>query len=570
MGNNSTTSIPQRRRKLTLAIKISLLGTLLLVFATTCLATLLIVQMRGELLTRAEASLDNNLRLLQQLLSDEGTAGSFSVRDDRLYVGSHAIDTADSAVDRVRRIIGGTATIFRGDTRVATNVIKPDGTRAVGTKLAPGPAYEAVLSRGVPYRGEVDVLGTPYLAHYEPIRDAAGTVIGILYVGVKLSDFLAGVDAALRQTVLIGLLVTLAAVGLLWLALRRALAPLTSLRVIMGHLSEGNLAVTVVGTQRTDEIGAMAAAVQVFKDNLVRARKLEEETALVRASAEEQRKRAIWAMADGFEAAVGSVIGMVSSSATELQATAQQMTTTAHETASQSTTVAAAAEEAATNVNTVAAAAEELGSSVQEIGRQVSGSAQLAQSAVGEADQTQHLVQALSQASARIGDMVGLISTIAGQTNLLALNATIEAARAGDAGRGFAVVAAEVKELAAQTARATEEISQQIGQIQGVTGQAVTAIETIASRIREIDGVATTIAAAVEEQGAATQEIVRNVSQAAQGAADVTSTITGVADAAKGTGAAADQVLTAASELSLRSGHLRDEVTRFLATVRAA
>jgi len=570
MGNTYPTAIPQRRRTPSLVVKISLLGTFLLVLATASLAFLLVSQMRGELLTRAEASLDNNLRLLQQLLLDEGTAGPFSVRDDRLYVGSHAIDTADIAVDRVRQIIGGTATIFQGDTRVATNVTRPDGTRAVGTKLAPGPVYDAVLSRGVPYRGEVDVLGTPYLAHYEPIRDAAGTVIGILYVGVKLSDFLAGVDAALRQAVLIGLLITITAVGLLWLVLRRALAPLKSLRTVIGHLSEGNLGVTVVGTHRTDEIGAMAAAVQVFKDNLIRTRRLEAETAQAHVAAEQQRRAGMRQMADGFEAAVGSIVGMVASSATELQATAQAMTATATETASHSTTVAAAAEEAASNVTTVAAAAEELGSSVQEIGRQVQGSAHLAQAAVGEADQTTHLVQALSQNAARIGDMVGLISGIAAQTNLLALNATIEAARAGAAGKGFAVVASEVKALAEQTAKATHEISGQIAQIQTSTGQAVTSIAGITGRIREISGVTTSIAAAVEQQGAATQEIVRNVAQASAGTNEVTGNIAGVAQASEKTGAAASHVLSAASELSLQSEHLSAEVGRFLATVRAA
>ncbi|GJE15044.1 HAMP domain-containing methyl-accepting chemotaxis protein [Methylobacterium longum] len=351
--------------------------------------------------------------------------------------------------------------------------------------------------------------------------------------------------------------------------LLRVSRPITVITQAMSALARGEAA-EVPYRNRRDEIGAMASAVQVFKDNLIRTRQLEAETAEARLAAEEQRRSGMRQMADGFERAVGGIIGLVSSSATELQATAGSLSAMAGQTSSQSVTVAAAAEEAASNVNTVAAAAEELGSSVQEIGRQVDGSADLARRAVGEVDRTGALVQELSAAVARIGDVVGLISSIAGQTNLLALNATIEAARAGPAGRGFAVVAAEVKALAEQTATATEEISGQIARVQGSTGQAVTAIGAITARIQEISGVSTTIAAAVEEQGAATQEIVRNVTQAAQGTGAVTSTIAGVASAAEETGAAASQVLGAASELSRQSEHLAAEVGRFLATVRAA
>ncbi len=358
------------------------------------------------------------------------------------------------------------------------------------------------------------------------------------------------------------------AVAIVMLGITR---PLGSLVGVLQRMAKGDIEAEIREAVRGDEIGAVGRAVEGIKAMV--AKKAAEETErkqIVDAAAAAERRRTMIDLADGFEAAVGGIVGMVSSSATELQATAGTMTATATETASQSTTVAAAAEEAAANVNTVAAAAEELEASVLEIGRQVSGSAALAQRAVAEADQTAELVRALSQTSARIGNVVGMISGIAGQTNLLALNATIEAARAGEAGRGFAVVAAEVKELASQTAKATEEIAQHIGEVQGVTDQAVMAIGGITGRIREIDGMATSIAAAVEQQGAATQEIVRNVSQAAVGTGEVTSNIAGVAQASEETGAAASQVLSAATELSRQSERLGAEVTRFLATVRAA
>ncbi|GAB6845213.1 methyl-accepting chemotaxis protein [Methylorubrum rhodinum] len=377
-------------------------------------------------------------------------------------------------------------------------------------------------------------------------------------------------DTALWLTALLGglaLAVGLAGLVFVVVGLTR---PLDRLIARMRALASGDAQAPVPFTGLTNEIGSIAGAVEASRDNILRTRRLEEETQAARASAEEQRKAGMRQMADGFERAVGGIVGMVSSSATELQATAQQMTASAGQTASRSASVAASAEEAATNVNTVAAAAEELGSSVHEIGRQVGTSAALAQTAVAESDRTAALVQALKLSSAKIGDMVGLISNIAAQTNLLALNATIEAARAGEAGRGFAVVAAEVKELASQTARATDEISGQIGAIQGATDQAVIAIGAISGRIREIDTMSTGIAAAVEEQGAATQEIVRNVAQAASGTASVTGSIVEVAQASEETGTAAGHVLSASAALSRQAEQLNAEVAGFLARVRAA
>ena len=376
--------------------------------------------------------------------------------------------------------------------------------------------------------------------------------------------------AATRVTLIVLCVSLLTALGAMAYSFLGVSRPIGRMSAAMRRLAEGDVAAAIPYARRRDEIGGMSSAVAVFRDTMVRTRALEEETALARASAEEQRKAGMRQMADRFESAIGGIVATVSSSAGALRATAQTMSANAEETAAQSVSVAAAAEQASGNVHTVAAAAEELGSSVNEIGRQVAGSADLAQAAVGEANGTTVLVQDLAQAASRIGDVVNLISSIAAQTNLLALTATIEAARAGAAGRGFAVVASEVKELASQTAGATAEISAQITQIQESTGQAVAAIGGIADRIREISGVATSIASAVEQQGAATREIVLNVAQAATGTSEVTGTIAGVAGAAEETGAAANQMLASASALSQQADHLGTEVSRFLATVRAA
>ena len=346
--------------------------------------------------------------------------------------------------------------------------------------------------------------------------------------------------------------------------------PIQRITTEMGILAKGDTSVVVSGTERKDEIGAMAQAVQVFKTNAIEVERLKTEQAETERRNVEQRKRDMIRLADDFESAVGEIIGTVSSASTQLEASATTLTGTAERSQRLATTVAGASEEASTNVQSVASATEEMASSVGEISRQVQESARMAGDAVGQARTTTERVSELSKAAARIGDVVELINTIAGQTNLLALNATIEAARAGEAGGGFAVVASEVKALAEQTAKATGEIGQQISGIQAATNESVGAIKEISSTIERLSEISSAIAAAVEEQGAATQEIARNVQQAAQGTQQVSSNITDVQRGATETGTASSQVLSAAQMLSNDSNRLKTEVGKFLTTVRAA
>jgi methyl-accepting chemotaxis protein len=337
----------------------------------------------------------------------------------------------------------------------------------------------------------------------------------------------------------------------------------------MQALGQGDLSAEVPHRGEKTEIGAMADALQVFKEALI-AKKAADEAAARDAEAKIERGRRVDNITREFESMIGEIVQTVSSASTQLEASAGTLTTSADRSQQMATTVAAASEEASTNVQSVASATEEMASSVGEISRQVQESARMAGDAVGQARATTDRVSELSKAASRIGDVVELINTIAGQTNLLALNATIEAARAGEAGRGFAVVASEVKALAEQTAKATGEIGQQITGIQAATNESVGAIKEISSTIERLSEISSAIAAAVEEQGAATQEIARNVQQAAHGTQQVSSNIVDVQRGATETGTASSQVLSAAQMLSNDSNRLKTEVSKFLTNVRAA
>jgi methyl-accepting chemotaxis protein len=362
------------------------------------------------------------------------------------------------------------------------------------------------------------------------------------------------------------------ATGLLlaWLIGRSVVRPVVRMTAAMRRIADGDLAASIPAIDQRNEVGQMAQAVQVFRDNAARMRSMEQEKAAEADGHQEARKREMGALATTFEARVGGMAGQLAAEAAHLKTTAETMAETASNARAQASTVAVAAGDASAGVQTAAAAAEELSSSITEISRQVAQSARITEKAVSDARQTDATVRALAEGARKIGDVVGLIADIAGQTNLLALNATIEAARAGDAGKGFAVVASEVKSLAQQTAKATEEIGSHIGQIQTATQQAVTAIHGITTVIEEVSTIATAIAAAVEEQGSATNEIARNVQQTAASTLQVTTTIADVSRAADSTGATAGEVLSAAAQFAGQADELSREMSRFVVTVRAA
>jgi len=558
---------------------------------TAAIGVVLVGGMLGnQMLGNGSIAESNRLVIINYL--NKGNAQSTQTAMARAQLAAVEIGTAssieevDKSLGALRTDVAEAGTEIDAATERATRKVTQDGYRetkkfaeaylASAVELAA--AQKAVIGAGAGGgKAAAEAAKASILA--EHMRPAAQEVSKRIDDLVRVADqmaarrkgeLLAELDRVATFAFVVGVFVMLMLIGSAFFSVLNIARPIRRIGEVLLELASGNKAVQIPYVDRGDEVGDNARAAKTFKENLVRIEQMESEQKDQEAAAAARRKADMIKLADAFQAAVGGIVTSVSSASHQLEAAAGTLSGNASQTQQLSGMVAAASEEASTNVGAVASAAEEMSASVTEIGRQVHDSSRIAGDAVQQAQRTDSRINELLKAAGRIGDVVKLITAIAEQTNLLALNATIEAARAGESGRGFAVVASEVKALAAQTAKATEEIGTQIAGMQAATQDSVAAIREISATITQISDIATTIAATVEEQGAATTEIARNVSEAAKGTAEVAEKITHVNQGASATGAASAQVLASARSLATESSSLKAEVENFLNTVRAA
>jgi methyl-accepting chemotaxis protein len=528
---------------------------------------------------RALRDIDINLRTLTLAFGEQYKDAKITLKDgvvSRVELAQMPEFKDHAIVDRAVSYVGGNATLFVYDdatnqfVRRSTNVKKENGDRAVGTQLAADHPGQALLRRGEAYKGPATLFGKSFMTAYFPVVSPAGKVIGVLYVGIPMAQFEAMLAHAIQTMVIAAALAALVVLALTMLIVRRVTKPLTSVTASLTAIANGKNDIAIDCDDRADEIGEIARTVAIFKSNSQERQRLREQQAAAAAAATEQRKTELKSFVDDFRASVGGIIDRVQNSAADFERVARQLTETARTTAALSGQSADASETASEHVRAAASASDELSNSISEIARRVQESSGIAAEAVKQAAATDARITELSEAGNRIGDVVKLITSIAEQTNLLALNATIEAARAGDAGRGFAVVAQEVKSLAGQTAKATEEISSHIGNMQVATAESVDAIKAIGQTIERISGIATAISAAVEEQHAATQNIAQSVRAASGGTAEVAVNTRNAAQGADETGETSNKMFVSAQGLSGESQRLKAEVEKFLDGVRAA
>ena len=533
----------------------------------------------SEFSDRAQRDIEINLRTLALTFAEIYGDAKITLKDGvvtRAEISRMPEFKDHAIVDRAVSYLGGNATLFVYDeasqqfVRRSTNVKKENGDRAVGTQLAADHPAQALLRRGEAYKGPATLFGQSFMTAYFPIQNVAGNVIGILYVGIPMTQLDAMLSHAIQTMTIAAIIAAVLVLMLTMLIVRGVTKPLSSVTNAITALANGNSNIEIDHHDRADEIGDIARTIAVFKSNLLERQRLRDEQAAAATAAAEQRKQELQSFVAKFQSRISGMIDNVMKSSTDFEHVARQLTETARLTADLSRQSAGRSETASEHVRSAASASHELTGSIAEITRRVQESNGITAEAVGQAAATDQRIAELSEAATRIGDVVKLITSIAEQTNLLALNATIEAARAGDAGRGFAVVAQEVKSLASQTAKATDEIGSHIANMQLATQESVGAIKAIGQTIERISGIANSISAAVEQQRAATENIAQSVDAAASGTAEVASNVSNAAAGASETGETSTRMLASAQALSGESLRLRDEVEKFLDGVRAA
>ena len=571
--------IPFRLTRLNLGPKAALSAALLIAINAALLVGAGYWSLTRDFNGRAVRDIDLSLRTLALAFGEAYPDAKISIRDgvvERVEVPRMPEFNDHRTVDRATSYVGGNATLFVYDeaanqfVRRTTNVKKENGDRAVGTQLAADHPGQAILRRGEAYKGPAMLFGRRFYTAYQPVFNPAGKVVGIIYVGTAMAELDGMLWQAMDAMAIAAGIAALLALVATAILVRRITKPLKAVAETLTVLAEGRTDVEVQYADRHDEIGAIARTIDVFKTNRIERRQLEVERSNAEKSAIERRKAELNQFVEGFRAKISGIIEQVMGSSGRFEEDAQRLSVTAHATAEMSGQSAGASRQASEHVRSAATASNQLSQSIVEISRRVQDSNNVAAEAVKQATATDERMAELSAAGDRIGDVVKLITSIAEQTNLLALNATIEAARAGDAGRGFAVVAQEVKTLAGQTAKATDEISSHIVNMQRATEESVDAIKAIGLTIERISEITGAISSAVEHQGEATQSIAHGVEAAAGGTVDVAENIERVAQGASETETTSSQMLQSAKALSEVSVHLRDEVEKFLDSVRAA